>query len=158
MNNFLTVKQSSNAAPKASQKGEPLGRVGVFIVLGFIGLVFAGALISAKGIIQNSDIQITQEGLNLKAEVKNEDQGNLAWSWFKIKTPDSPRFNNSSYLSERCAQAEKNQKPFIDSGSGQTTDISDLNSDKPLYLYCFTAKAQRDKSLSYGGYIVGNEN
>ena len=138
-------------------KGQPLGRVGIIIVAGFIGLVFATTLIGVQAATSGSLLEITSKNNRLTADSGLAEGGE--WHWFSVAASDglSPTDNNSRTLADECERIELNgldettdSRPELDAGSGSAAD---LNSDSLSDLYCFSYELAVDE-IYYGGYIV----
>ena len=152
--NVLASKRT--VGNKLEDKGRPLGKVGIVIVCGFVGLVFATALLGAKA-ATDSLIQIRSTGSNRLSATGDFETGlQVDWSWFETTSESADRgFNNSDVLAQECADIDAApgdavETPISDSGSGQSAA---LDSDSAGKLYCFAA-AHGDR-VEYGGYIVG---
>ena len=156
--NLITAKRTKM---KIAAKGQPLGRVGVFIVVGFIGLLCATAALSVNAATSNSDLEITANNGRLSATLQGNqsDQNAASWSWFALVTTESAAFNNSSQLSDICQNAADNLAASTTgeasmSGSGSSVSLTQPSLGK---LYCFKALVATDdgaESASYGGYVV----
>ena len=138
-------------------KGQPLGRVGIIIVAGFIGLVFATTLIGVQAATSDSLLEINSRNNRLTASSDLDEGGD--WNWFNVATSDdlSPRFNNSRVLAAECETISLNQldetidnRPSLETGPSSTAD---LNSESLGDLYCFAYDLEGD-AIYYGGYIV----
>ncbi len=155
--NVLSTKPSTRQTLEA--RGKPLGKAGVFIVFGFVGLVFATALIGVNAATSNDMIEISSASNQLSAVASYDDLGeaSLDWSWFKIENSAGSNLNNGAVLAQACEAADDastNQVEFLESGSGSSVDI---NSGSIDYLYCFVASVSENggvRSTDYGGYIV----
>lgn len=153
--NVLASKRT--VGNKLEGKGEPLGKVGIVIVCGFVGLVFATALIGAKATTNNSSIQIESTDSNgLTATDARADSRTVSWSWLKSSSATTDHsFNNSDVLAQECASIDESSENSITqasisaSGSGQSVS---LDSDSVGALYCFIAVS--GDTTDYGGYIV----
>ena len=124
---MLTTKHRARAL---EAKGRPLGWVGIMIVIGFVGIVFATALVSVQATIPDNTIIISASNNRLSAE--SEVVGEGQWSWFSVETGNnlSAGLNNSSALSEQCLTIALNQqddgvdsRPLLDGGQGAYADF-----------------------------------
>ena len=152
---MLTTKHRTRVL---EAKGRPLGWVGVMIVIGFVGLVFATALVSVQATIPDNTITISSGNNQLSAQ--SEIVGDGQWSWFSAETSGdiSAGLNNSQALSERCSTISLNQqdaeidaRPILDGGRGSSAS---LNIESIGNLYCFSLEMQEGTTVYYGGYIV----
>ena len=156
--NLITAKRTKM---KIASKGQPLGRVGVFIVVGFIGLLCATAALSVNAATSNTDLEITANNGRLSAALQSDqsDQNAASWTWFALATTESPAFNNSSQLADICQEEADNFGTSTSgeasiSGSGSAVSLTQSSLGK---LYCFKALlATNDgaESVNYGGYVV----
>lgn len=153
--NMLTTKHRTRVL---EAKGQPLGRVGVMIVIGFVGLVFATALVSVQATIPDNTITIGSSNNQLSAH--SEIVGDGQWAWFSVETSGniSAGLNNSQALSEQCSTISLNQqdaeidtRPILDGGRGSSAP---LNIESVGNLYCFSLEMQEGTTVYYGGYIV----
>ena len=155
--NVLATKSSTRQTLEA--KGKPLGKAGVFIVFGFVGLVFATALIGVNAATSNNIIEISSASNQLSAVASYDDSGEASfdWSWFKIENAAGSNLNNGAVLAQACETADgasTGQMEFLESGSGSSVDIDTSSID---YLYCFMVSVSENgnaRSTDYGGYIV----
>ena len=158
--NVLATKHEMERS--AESKGRPLGRVGIAIVLSFVGLVFATAFLGVRAATVNSNVsisaaagQLTATGVGDYANLGEDEQ--VSWSWFSVATQYGISSNNTEALAQECARADSLEggASYLDTGLGSSAD---LNGDSAGNLYCFeihivnanTGSRQSD----YGGYVV----
>lgn len=162
--NVLATKHRSRLSVEKT-KGSPLGRVGVFIILGFVGLILATTLIGVQAYTSNNMIEIGSYQNILSANLNEEnldEAAALEWSWFKVTDDTSAAFNNSDYFAEQCEDTDTAEQDTVISGKivekGQGSSL-DLNDDSLYYLHCFkvaisSSEAGTNKAFHYGGYRV----
>ena len=167
--NFLNTRPIIKE--KSVAKAELLGksRVGVFMIVVFVGLLFATVFISANAQNSSSDeIAVTQDGSVLRVAGVEEGQvaasQNVNWSWFSLPTGNySSQFNNSNYFATVCEDADGRIADTIQVGSDTSVEVtgSGIISDGTLTLrnpsdydnlYCFKASLP-DDTEHFGGFI-----
>ena len=143
-----------------------LGRVGVFILVGFIGLLAATTYVSTQAATDNPNLSIKQNDANLSASFTHKELSqdeSINWSWFSLKTDKSRQFNNNLYFATICQQAAEaaevvndgDQAEIVGSGIGSSLNLG--TSLDYEHLYCFSAsvllQGQSQRINYYGGFI-----
>ena len=159
--NVLATKH--NRVKALESKGQPLGHVGIIIVLGFVGLVFATAFLGVRAATSNTVVSISSSAGSLTASGDFSEEVNeldISWYWFAIDSRYDSGFNNSDVLSQACTEADgattgnaAEQFGILEYGLGSTVTLSD---DSPGRLYCFAAAATDNGIVRHnfhGGYI-----
>ncbi len=153
--NMLTTKHRTRVL---EAKGRPLGWVGIMIVIGFVGLVFATALVSVQATIPDNMVTISSSHNQLSA--RSVIVGDGQWSWLSVEASGnlSAGLNNSQVLSEQCSTISLNQqdedidaRPILDGNQGSSAP---LNIESIGNLYCFSFEMPEGTTVYYGGYIV----
>ena len=160
--NVLATKHE--ASKQIESKGKPLGRVGVAIVLSFVGLVFATAFLGVQAATANTAIAISAAEGQLTAEHEELNEGErVSWSWFSVETQYDITSNNTEALAQECERADEavdgsdGNFNFLATGLGS---FANLSSDSAGNLYCFAAhvtdEAGNEQASDYGGYVVSS--
>lgn len=146
--NFLTTKHRSSSVKSARAKGEPLGRIGIFIALGFVGLVLATTLIGASASESVNVLQIDGHTNRLSASIANADAPSVAWSWYRVDDFD---FIDGQSLGNLCQQIDESDYGVINEGLGAEVILDDSSLDS---LYCFMATTETETVIGYAGHVV----
>ena len=136
-------------------KGQALGRVGIFIVVGLISLFFATTLIMVQASVDNVAVRITQNNQTLTANTDYEEADllNLNYAWFQINANYDASRSNTKVLADKCKEMHAKTQSHVTSGSGSSVTI---DSNGYNNLYCFAVSTVEDGEVShtdYGGYI-----
>lgn len=168
---------SSPTAPKAKAvaRTRSLGKVGIFILIGFIGLVFATTYIGTQATTPSEYVTIRQDGNVLNAEFDHQDsssQASVNWSWFSVRTSQTDAFNNKAFFGDLCetialdlaSVTQTSVNRFVGSGLGDQITLKteeDYRRDGSRLLYCFTASAVLNgvegRRLFRGGFIPSQD-
>lgn len=172
--NFLNTRPIIKE--KSAVKAELLGksRAGVFMIVVFVGLLFATVFISANA--QNSasdEVAVSQDGNVLRVSGAEGGQvaasQNVNWSWFSLPADNhSPSFNNSNNFALVCEDADGRIADTLQVGSDSGVEVtgSGVISDGTLTLrssenydnlYCFKASLP-DGTNYFGGFIPQQDN
>ena len=164
------LKSKHRPAVREAVHSRSLGRVGVFILVGFIGLLAATTYVSTQAVADNPNILINQSDATLSASFNHDEldeSETINWSWFGLATNKSDSFNNNLYFATICQQAaegadivEADNTDLIEmSGIGSSLNLT--AADDYQYLYCFSAsvllEGQSERLNYYGGFIPSEE-